>query len=83
MIEPNKLADKIMAETNESAKFCLICHRQVTQHIIISNWKDVGICSCSWTSFETPAVEPHQSEFYKAPCRLDMEQTIDQVATLD
>jgi hypothetical protein len=81
MIEPNKLTDKIIAEANDGLKFCPICHRQVTQHIITSKWEDVSICSCGWNSFETPAVGPHQSEFYKASCRLDMEQTIDQVAT--
>ncbi|MCD4841479.1 MAG: hypothetical protein K8R08_05675 [Methanosarcinales archaeon] len=81
MIEPNKLTDKIIAEANDGLKFCPICHRQVTQHIITSKWEDVSICSCGWTSFETPAVGPPQSEFYKASCRSDMEQTIDLVAT--
>ena len=81
MIEANKLAEKVMAEANDSAKFCPICHRQITQHIITSKWKNVGICSCGWTSFETPAVGPHQSKFYKVSRRPDMEQTIDLVAT--
>ena len=82
MIETNKLAEKVLTETYDSVKFCPICHRQITQHIITSNWKDVSICSCGWTSSEIPAVGPHQSKFYKAsPRRPDMEQTIDQVAT--
>ena len=83
MTEANKLADKVMAEAKDSVKFCPICHSQITQHIITSKWLDVGICSCGWTSSETPAVGPHQSKFYKAsPRRPDMKQTIDLVATI-
>ena len=81
MIKANKLADKVMAEANDSGKFCPICNRQITQHIITSKWEDVGICSCGWTSSETPAVGPHQSEFYKVSRRPDIDQTIDLVAT--
>jgi len=81
MMGANRLADKVMTEANDSAKFCPICHRQITQHIITSKWQDVDICSCGWTSYETPAVGQHQLKFYKVSRRPDMQQTIDLVAT--
>jgi hypothetical protein len=80
MIEANTFADKFMAESNDSVKFCPICNRQITQHIITSKWQDLGICSCGWTSVETPAVGPHQLKFYKVSRKPDKQQTIDLVA---
>jgi len=81
MIETNKLAEKVLVKTYDSINFCPICHRQITQHIITSKWKEVSICSCGWTSSDIPAVGPHQSKFYKVSRRPDKEQNIDLVAT--
>ncbi len=81
MIEVNKLAEKVIPEMNDIGKFCPICHRQVTQHIITLNWKNISVCSCGWTSNETPAVVSHRPKFFKTIQKSDKEQTINLVAT--
>lgn len=65
MIEVNKLAEKVIPEMNDIGKICPICQMQITQHIITMNWKNINVCSCGWTSNETPAVVSNRPKFFK------------------
>ena len=66
--------------SNDNARYCPFCNRQITQHVITSKWRYVEICSCGWTSVETPATRPYQLKFYKVTGKADEGQTIDLVA---
>ena len=82
MIKVNKLAEKVFPEIDDIEKFCPICHMQITQHIITINWKNISVCSCGWTSNETPAVVSHRPKFFKTIQKSDREQTINLVAAI-
>lgn len=76
------LTDKVMLEMIDNVQLCPVCHKHISKHIITSNWKEIGICSCGWKSSNDISVGLHQPRFYKVSQIPDKNSCIELVETI-
>jgi|GEM_PF-5649725 len=77
-----RLIHKQVQEINDDMRFCPDCHKQITQHIITNNWKEMSVCDCGWNSSLKIRMGPHQSRFYKIAPSLEKEEYLELIKTL-